>query len=151
MGLNSEDTVHPLLRHERAIATLEQQQTEHTKDNHGDLVKEVIDRLNNFQSDVFERIDRARVDQANFLQQTIEPLAKRLDDIESEIFPDGKDGEKESGENEDEENGDETPAPDVAVEMVTPDVQASPKPPEAQRQSRRAKRKARIAAKGQAK
>src|SRR5260221_13347537 len=102
MGLNSDDTVHPLLRHERAIATLEQKQEEHTKDNHQDLIEDVLDRLNNFQSDVFQRFDRAQEEQKTYLQELIAPVTSRLDDLESEVFPDGK--EKESGSEEDGED-----------------------------------------------
>jgi|GEM_PF-3940781 len=142
-----EDTSYPLLRHERQIALLENKHEEHTKDSHNDLVKDLLDRLNNFQSDVFTRIEQAHEQQRTYLNELITPLAKRLDDLESEIFPDGKNGEKSDDSEEDEEDDGETPAPDIAVEMVTPDVQSSPKPPEAQRHSRRAKRKARIAAK----
>jgi hypothetical protein len=141
-----EDTSYPLLRHERQIALLENKHEEHTKDNHNDLVKDLLDRLNNFQSDVFTRIEQAHEQQNTYLHTLLDPVAKRLDDLEAEIFPDGKDGEKSDDSEEGEENDGETP-PGEAVEMTTPDVQANPKPPENQRRSRRAKRKARMQAK----
>ena len=137
-----EDTSYPLLRHERQIALLENKHEEHTKDNHGDLVKELVDRVNNLSTDLFTRIEQAHNEQKTYLQELINPLTSRLDDLEAEIFPDGKkEGEKSGDSEEDSEVGDDE----------TPDVQASPKPPETQRHSRRAKRKARIAAKGQTK
>jgi hypothetical protein len=156
MGLNSEDmTVHPLLQHERRITAVEGQHQEHVKDGHAGLVNELVDRLNNFQSDVFTRIDQAHQEQNTYLHNLLDPIGKRLDDLESEIWPDGKgeksDDSEDDSEDDDSEDGEKTPAPSGGVEMVTPDVQASPKPPEKQRQNRRAKRRARIAAKGQAK
>ena len=152
MGLNStldtdEDTLHPILNHERRITRTEQALNEHAKDEHGTLVKELLDRLNNFQSDVFTRLDQARNEQAQYLQQLIKealsPIEQAIDNLEQTVY-EGKEKPAKKQEEKEDDSEDDNEDENDGVDMDVPDIETSPKPTDDKpRRGARARRKAR--------